>query len=214
MQRNLLIPIAGGIAAGLVLIAVLFLVGRHHSTTEVAISTPSATPLPTVFVTASPTPTVTPSASPAASASPGAKPTATPHPIRSVSSVDCSAPSDMQFCSRKDGSTYANGAFTPPQNAGPVSSPNGATFTMQSTTASGKIHAVVTIENKTNKTFRFPSREIDFEITKDGQHFDTVTTTGPGFDMTPGTKMTGTFDRPITEDGTYAWQARVWYYVR
>jgi hypothetical protein len=77
----------------------------------------------------------------------------------------------------------------------------------------GDIHAVVTIENNTKKTFRFPSREIDFVITKDGQHFDTVTTNGAGFDMTPGTKMTGTFDRPITQDGAYAWQAHVWYYV-
>jgi hypothetical protein len=85
---------------------------------------------------------------------------------------------------------------------------------MVSTAKNGAIHAVVTVENKTKKTFRFPSREIDLVMTRNGRHFDTITTNGPAFDMTPGTKMTGTFDRPITEDGSYTWQAKLWYFVR
>ena len=78
----------------------------------------------------------------------------------------------------------------------------------------GSIHVDVTVENKTSKTFHFPQREIVFEIMKDGQHYDTLTTNGAAFDMAPGTKMTGTFDRPITSDGTYTWQAKTWYYVK
>ena len=75
----------------------------------------------------------------------------------------------------------------------------------------GSIHVDVTIENKTSKTFVFPKREIIFEITKDGQHFDTLTTSGPGFAMTPGGKMMGQFDRPIAKDGTYSWRAKTWF---
>ncbi len=213
MRRNLLMPIAGGVAAALILVGVLFLVGHHHTTTDVAISSSTPSALPTFLPTLSPSVTTAPVATGSHTPRGDAKPTPTPHPTRTVSSVDCTKPSDAQFCSRKGDTVFTNGTFTPPKNAGPVSHPNAATITMDSTLGSSKIHAVVTIENKSSRTFHFPSREIDFEITRDGKHFDTITTSGAAFDMTPGTKMTGTFDRPISENGTYAWQARVWYWV-
>ena len=80
--------------------------------------------------------------------------------------------------------------------------------------AGNDLHVEVPIENKTKATFVFPKREILLVVTKDGAHFDTLATEGPRFEMPPGAKMTGKFDRPITHDGTYSWQAKTWYYAK
>jgi len=233
MQRNVVLPIIGGVVAALVFVGAIVLIAHRHNTPDVTISTPppSESALASLEPSLSPSPSASasasPSASPAASAAasakpsgtpkPTAKPTPTPHPVRAVSSVNCSAPSDAQFCSKKDQATYGNNGdsvTTPPTNPSPSPYPNAATISMQSTAQSGNIHVVVTVENKTSKTFHFPKREIDLVITKDGQAYYTLATNGAAFDMAPGTKMTGTFDRPVTMSGTYAWQAKTWYYAK
>jgi hypothetical protein len=76
------------------------------------------------------------------------------------------------------------------------------------------IHVEVVVQNNTEKTFVFAKREIALDIYKDGELYDTLVTSGEGFDMTPGGKMTATFDRPITSDGDYLWQAKTWYYEK
>jgi hypothetical protein len=78
----------------------------------------------------------------------------------------------------------------------------------------GFIHVEVTVSNGSKDTFVFAKREIVLEIYKGGKLYDSFSTNGSGFDMTPGSKMTGEFDRPITEDGSYSWRAKVWYYKK
>jgi hypothetical protein len=219
MRRNLILPIAGGVVAALVLVGALLLIGHRHKTAELTIESPppSASVSPSPAATPSPTATASasPSGSPAASASPKAKPTPTPHPVRAVSSVNCNDTSDQQFCSRKDGVIVQNGKGTEgPANPSPTPGPDEATIAMRSSYSNGDIHVVVTITNKTSKTFHFPAREIEWDATRNKQHFATLTTHGAGFDMPPGAKMTGTFDQHVTEDGIYVWQAKTWYYTK
>jgi len=225
MQRNVVIPIVGGVLAAVVLVAAILVIGHRHKSSEITITSPAAsvTPVPppteSPGATSSPMATPTPSASgsPKASASSApatsAKPTPTPHATRPVSSVDCSK--EPKYCSKLDGAVMKNKkASTPPQNPQPASYPDSATITMKSTVTGTMVHVVVTVENKTKKTFHFPDREIQWDITKNGKHLDTLTTHGAAFDMAPGGKMTGTFDEPIPDDGTYLWQAKTWYYVK
>lgn len=105
-----------------------------------------------------------------------------------------------------------------PANKGKFTPPGGPTYTMTSTvTKKGdglNLHVELLIENKTSKTFVFPKREIVLVIERDGKSFDTLKTTGEGFSMTPGGKMTGKFDRPISKDGTYTWQAKTWFFEK
>jgi len=231
MQRNVMLPIIGGVVAAVVLVLALVLIGHRHKTADVTISTPppsqSATvtfaPVtsPTASASAAPSASPSPAASTAASATPHgtpgptAKPTPTPHPVRAVSSVNCSNASDAQYCSKSDQATYANGSFTTqPTNPTPTPYPNTATISMQSSVTNSNIHVVVTIENKTSKTFYFPKREIDLVVLKNNSSYDTLATNGAAFTMSPGAKMTGTFDLPLTENGTYSWRAKTWYYAK
>ncbi len=219
MQRNLVLPIAGGIVAALVLVGALLLIGHRHKTADLTIESPppSASLSPTPGVTPSPSASASPTTSPAASASPKAtaKPTPTPHPVRAVSSVNCDDQADQKYCSRKDGVIVSKGKSTQgPVNPSPTPPPDQATITMQSSFSNNNIHSVVTVENKTKRTFHFPSREIEWDVTRNKQHFATLTTHGAGFDMAPGAKMTGTFDQKVNSDGVYVWQAKVWYYAK
>lgn len=233
MRRNIVIPIVGGVVAALVLVAALLALGHRHKTTNITITSPSPTvtvvPSPTPSASAPATPTASATASAAASgtAKPGATPAPTAHPTRAVSSVNCKNASDKKYCSQIDGAVRSNGKLTAaPTNKGSTTGPDQATITMKSTIQKGDkstasvgdeatyIHVEVTVENKTSKTFRFPQREIILEIVKDGSHLSTLSTHGAGFDMAPGTKMTGTFDQKIQSDGTYNWQAKTWYYVK
>jgi len=227
------LPIAGGVVAAVVLVLALVLIGHRHKTADVTISTPPpsetalVTTVPSTSPAASASPSAAPSATPAPSASaapsaapsgtpkPTAKPTPTPHPVREVSSVNCYSSADAKYCSKPDQAGYANGSFsTQPSNPAPTSYPDAATISMQSTASNSNIHVVVTVENKTQKTFHFPKREIDLVILKDNKSYDTLATHGDAFDMAPGTKMTGTFDLPVTQSGTYSWRAKTWYYVK
>src|SRR5947208_3250814 len=46
---------------------------------------------------------------------------------------------------------------------------------------------------------------------RNAKPFDALATHGPGFEMAPSGRMTATFDREISQDGDYSWQAKVWY---
>ena len=78
----------------------------------------------------------------------------------------------------------------------------------------GSIFVEVLVENKTDETFVFNKREVALDIYRDGKLVQTLVTEGAGFDLTPGGKMNATFDRPITSDGEYEWQAKIWYYTK
>jgi hypothetical protein len=76
----------------------------------------------------------------------------------------------------------------------------------------GAIFVEVTVENTTDETFVFNKREVALDIYRDGERVQTLATEGPGFNLTPGGKMSATFDRPIASDGRYEWRAKIWYY--
>jgi hypothetical protein len=229
MQRNIVIPIVGGVVAALVLVGAILLIGKNNNKkTDLTISTP----IPSATVTDVPTtsPTATPTGSPAASASPAASstaatsaptpaPTSAPSatPYRAASSVNCEKPDDAKYCSREDAMVVADGKATnTPDNKGAITYPGGLTITMVSKFDEAKhnLHVDVTIENKTKKTFVFPKREIALLIERNGSRFDLLKTTGASFEMTPGGKMTGKFDRPISKDGSYTWQTKTWYFEK
>ena len=76
------------------------------------------------------------------------------------------------------------------------------------------IHVEVVVRNDTSRTFVFDKRDIVLEIYRNGNLFDRLATSGDGFEMTPGGQMTGEFDRPIMDDGTYTWVAKTWYHPK
>ena len=152
--------------------------------------------------------------------------TSTPSvPIRSAKSVDCD--DEANKCSRADGMRVEAGRVyeapvddPPPNYSGVPTISMTSQFRKEDKTSASEgdelhsIHVEVVVQNKTEKTFVFAKREIALDIYKDGKLYDTLATTGEGFNMTPGGKMTATFDRPITSDGDYLWQAKTWYYEK
>lgn len=205
---------------------------------EVAISSlppastsPSATASDTADVTGSPsTPggSVPPAPAPGRTAAPATSGRTTSAPsvqIRSAKSVDCD--SERQKCSAPDGMSVEDGKLKVVPVDDPAPDYSGVPRIVmdtefrepdKSTASNGDdldaIHVEVVVQNNTQKTFVFAKREIALEIYKDGELYDTLVTSGEGFDMTPGGKMTATFDRPITSDGDYLWQAKTWYYEK
>jgi hypothetical protein len=155
--------------------------------------------------------------------------------IRSAKSVDCD--DDQKKCSAVHGAAREGGDAADPFERSAPSYSGAPTIAMDSDlrtqsapcdddpacpdetkAAEGEpfksIHVEVVVENKTAQTFVFAKREIALDIYREGKLWDTLVTTGEGFNMTPGGKMTATFDRPITTDGDYEWQAKTWYYAK
>jgi hypothetical protein len=145
--------------------------------------------------------------------------------VRAANSVDCA--DEPSFCSSRDEMVVIDDrlesgveqATDPKRSGAPTIAMTSEVWDPNENDASvgdevGSIHVEVIVSNSTDETFTFAKREIVLEILKGGKVYDTFSTNGSGFDMTPGTKMTGTFDRPITDDGSYSWRAKVWYYQK
>jgi len=77
-----------------------------------------------------------------------------------------------------------------------------------------KIHVEVTVENDTDRTYVFAKRDVSLRVERNGSAYEELSTTGEGFDMTPGSKMFAKFDVPISDDGTFRWAARTWFYPK
>ncbi len=74
-----------------------------------------------------------------------------------------------------------------------------------------KIHVEVTVENDTDRTYVFAKRDVSLRVERNGSRYEELSTTGEGFDMTPGSKMFAKFDVPINDDGPFRWAARTWF---
>jgi len=232
MQRSILIALATAVvAAALAAGATILLTDDDDLATSSPPITTQAVATASGGATASPSATdesVRPapapgqSSAPATSTSPASSPSVA---IRSAKSVDCD--DEDQKCSQSYGMGVENGKLQivpvddpPPNYSGVPKITMDSEFRKkdQSKASNGdelhSIHVEVVVENNTEKTFVFAKREIALDIYKDGKLYDTLVTTGEGFNMTPGGKMTATFDRPITSDGDYLWQAKTWYYEK
>jgi hypothetical protein len=198
-------------------------------TDEVAITTPSPLGSPTPESTAEVSPSPSATESPASSPSESGRTSddedpSTAHPTRTASSVNCDK--EPNFCSTTHGTTVQDdryGGLDPEPQPGykdvPKITMRSKVLTTDKTQAQPgdpveSIHVEVVVENDTDETFVFAKREIVLEIRRNGRVIDRLITTGEGFDLTPQGRMTGTFDRPITTDGTYTWQAKTWYYAK
>lgn len=232
MRRRILIAlvtavVAGGLATGATILL---------TDDDIAIPTPplvTQTPIATTTVGASTPSAMSGSAAPAPA--PGTDGTSAPAPsgatsspstqVRSAKSVNCDT--EEQKCSQPYGMSVEDGTLQIVPVDDPAPSYSGVPkITMdsefrksdESQASNGddlhSIHVEVVVQNNTEKTFVFAKREIALDIYKGGKLYDTLVTTGPGFSMTPGGKMTATFDRPITSDGDYLWQAKTWYYEK
>lgn len=236
MNRTLLIALITALVVGATAVGATLVITDDDDPVA------TATPFPTPTLTATPgaSPTGSPTASPTASATAApqstssatsapsattAAPANSPPRIRAAKDVDCL--DEVKFCSARDTIKVTGDKLTSGPTRDRTNSYSGApTIKLTSNvwkpdktnagTGSevGSIHLQVVIENTTDDTFVFNKRDIVLELYKDGKIYDTFSTTGAGFDMTPKGKMTGTFDRPITVDGTYAWQAKTWYYKK
>ncbi len=232
MQRTLLIALATAVvAAGIATTATILLTDDEDNAALVSPS-PSFTPIASAAVESA-----SPSASPAASA--GASPGSTASPdetdapattkpgvkIRSASSVECE--SESAFCSSTDEMlVLSDRELDGLSEASDPKSDSRPTVTMNSEARDAdkdeienggtvsSLHVSVVVSNASESTFVFAKREIVLEIFRNGKPYDSFSTNGSGFEMTPGSKMTGSFDRPITESGTYEWRAKVWYYKK
>jgi hypothetical protein len=234
MQRSILIALATAVVAAALAAGATVLLTDDD---DLAISTPpitTETPLPSApEPAASVSPSATgeslrPAPAPGQSDAPATTAASQPSPsvpIRSAKSVDCD--DEEKKCSQPYGMSVEGGKLQIVPVDDPAPNYSGAPkITMTSefrkkdqTKASNgdevhAIHVEAVVENNTEQTFVFAKREIALDIYKDGKLYDTLVTTGPGFSMTPGGKMTATFDRPITSDGDYLWQAKTWYYEK
>ncbi len=77
-----------------------------------------------------------------------------------------------------------------------------------------KIHVEVTVDNDTDRTYVFAKRDVSLRVERNGSTYEELSTTGEGFDMTPGSKMSAKFDVPMSDDGAFRWGARTWFYPK
>lgn len=201
------------------------------ATPEVSPS-PSASPAATPAVTPAPTSTA-PATTPRPTATTGGGGT-TPT-TRSPSSVNCGA--EPYFCSGIERMVVVNGTLQTRSSSPPANPPGQPTWTMTSRVldqsggdaATGERAEVlkvdVLIKNNTNRTFVFPKVEILLDVFRDGSRIIRVPSSeNRSFEMRPNTSMTATFTVRLpqsgappnnrTQDGTYQWQAKTWYYQR
>ena len=229
MQRSILIALATAVVAAVLAAGATILLTDDD---DLAISSPPfATESPLVTSSSAPSSPATdrstePAPAPGRTNGPASAGTATPSvQIRSAKSVDCE--DEANKCSRADGMRVDGGRVSeapvddpPPNYSGVPTISMTSQFRKKDMTGASEgdelhsIHVEVTVQNRTEDTFVFAKREIALDIFKDGKLYDTLVTSGEGFNMTPGGKMTATFDRPITTDGDYLWQAKTWYYEK
>jgi hypothetical protein len=232
MQRSILIALATAVVAAALAAGATILLTDDD---DLAISSPpitTQTPLPTASAEATVSASATgESLRPAPAPGQSAPTTTAPSqpspsvPIRSAKSVDCD--DEEQKCSQPYGMSVEDGKLRivpvddpPPNYSGVPKISMDSEFRKEDKSEASNgdeldaIHVQVVVQNNTEKTFVFAKREIALDIYKDGKLYDTLVTTGEGFNMTPGGKMTATFDRPITSDGDYLWQAKTWYYEK
>lgn len=235
-QRTLLIALVVAVAAAAAgAIGTIVLTADDTGSPAAAASPSASAPAPSAAVTAD-VQTASPSAG-ATDRSPDTPTTASPPPpssdpgssptpkvtIRSAKSVDCD--DEPAFCSSTDGMVVADGrtltsfneASDQKRTTRPTISMDSAALDADKETVGegatiSSIHVEVVVSNTSKETFRFARREIVLDVFRNGERYDSFATEGSGFDLTPGSNMTGTFDRPITDEGTYSWRARVWYY--
>lgn len=231
MQRTILIALATAVVAAAIAAGATILLTDNEN---LSIATPP--PTRTLLESVAP-PTESASSTDDASTQPAPAPGRTDtaqttgrvdspaNSVRSAKSVDCETESKM--CSQPHGAHVEDGKLLAVPVGDPSPDYSGVPTISMDTEFRKKdkskandgdelhsIHVEVVVQNKTEKTFVFAKREIALAIYKDGKVFDTLVTTGEGFNMTPGGKMTATFDRPITSDGEYVWQAKTWYYEK
>lgn len=230
MQRTVLIALVTAVvAAGIAATATIMLTGDDDETVALPTLSPGVTPgVNSTVETPAPSPGGPPATTAASARSPAASPAATATPartveIRSAKSVDCER--EPRFCSGKETVTLDAGrrrtSHSVPQTVKRDDAPTIAmTSELQESNGSAAesgdavaaIHVEVEVTNSTDRTFVFDKREIVLEIYRNGRLFDSFSTKGEGFELTPGSKMTGEFDRPISQSGEYTWQAKIWYY--
>jgi hypothetical protein len=231
MQRSILIALATAVVAAALAAGATILLTDDD---DLVVSSPTPTISPLVTASADPaSPSATdgsvePAPAPGRTGTPAATTASTLPPstqIRSAKSVDCD--DEANKCSRPAGMAVEDGKLhivpiddpTPNYSGVPTISMSSEYRKKDESKASegddvSSIHVEVVVQNKTESTFVFAKREIALDIFKDGKLYDSLATTGEGFNMTPGGKMTATFDRPITSDGDYLWQAKTWYYEK
>jgi hypothetical protein len=230
MQRTVLIALATALVAAALAAGATILLTDDD---DLAITPPpvtTATPLATASVSAaSPSAggSAQPAPAPGGTNAPGASSRTLPPStqIRSAKSVDCD--DEEKKCSQPYGMSVDDGKLhivpfddPPPDYSGAPTISMTSEFRKKDQTKASEgdalhsIHVEVVVQNKTERTFIFAKREIALDIYKDGKLYDSLATAGEGFNMTPGGKMTATFDRPITSDGDYLWQAKTWYYEK
>jgi hypothetical protein len=227
VQRTLLIVLAAAIvAAGAATAATIVLTDNDRDevglTSPLPVPTSSASPEATTEVV---TPLISGERAAEESVAPASTRTARPRATRSASSVDCE--NEPKFCGPREAVNVSDDRYDFVTTSGQLAEyPGAAKITMdteirdaddneaQDGDEAGSIHALVEVENTTDRTLVFPKREIVLDIFRNGRLWDRLITKGPGFEMTPGGKMKGTFDRPLTEDGEYTWQAKTWYYTK
>jgi hypothetical protein len=218
MRRTMLIVVLTAVAAAAAAAGVTTILsdddgiraGNASLPTPIHVATqpPRTTREPTVTESPTPSPTDTAESSPT--------------PTSSARNVECS--NEPRFCSETHGMTLQDGRYAPvPVDEADTDYGGSPTISMSSKVLEGdeseaetgdeisSIHVEVLVENKTGRTFVFESREIVLELRRNGRTFDILETKGEGFEMTPQGRMTGTFDRPVTMDGTYTWQAKTYY---
>jgi hypothetical protein len=198
------------------------------NTGKVAVSSarPSATAEQTSVPSSLPSPAVPAASAPASPHSVKPSPAASPAPSGrgSASAIKCD--SEPRFCSATDGNTVGGGKLTRETDDNDPSYADSPSIEITSESRKddgtranigdevGSIHVEVVVRNDTSRTFVFKKREIVLDIYRNGKRYDRLVTSGPGFEMTPGGKMTAQFDRPIVEDGNYAWRAKTSYYAK
>jgi hypothetical protein len=231
-QRSILIALVTAVvAAALAAGATILLTDDDDlaiSSPPIATESPFATASASVASPSAPGGSVQPAPAPGRTSAPATTSSATQPPstqIRSAKSVDCD--DEESKCSRPYGMNVEDGKLhivpfddPSPDYSGVPRISMTSEFRKDDKTQAKEgddldaIHVEVIVENKTEETFVFAKREIVLDIYRDGKLYDTLATTGEGFNMTPGGKMTATFDRPITADGDYLWQAKTWYYEK
>jgi hypothetical protein len=198
------------------------------STTAIASPTPTE-----VEVTAEPEATESPvpseSPSPSVSPTPSASASTTAQPptsgVRDPATIDCAK--EPTLCSDVTGQmTVKGGKLDSTRDQPSGTDYSGVPQTKMTSTvlkpdqqpaAAGdqigwiKVH--VDVINNTTKTFVFPQRKVALVVTHNGKS-DVNETSGPYTEVPPGGALHADFLNPETQDGTYTWRAKVWFYAK
>lgn len=236
-MRRVLLMVVAGTGAGLVVVAIALRASAPGDPMAApsATSTSSQTQAPASDAPVTPNPAPIPTPAPtgrASRADPTPAPTpvaasSTPPPAREASSVDCAAPADARFCSSTtDGMTIRDGRFVAVSQQTHERDPASPTVTITSRAEQGDgrpaargdevrvLRIDVRIENRTEKVFVFPRREMLVALVRDGEPVPLPVQRGESFEMPKGATLLASFSTGIVSDGTYSWRAKTWFYER